>query len=64
MSGATQFSYDATEFPGKRALVTGGTKGMGEAMLVVVHGENRLILPKQTIALVLNHVVTFADPRL
>ena len=28
-----QFSFDPTEFAGKRALVTGGTKGMGEAIL-------------------------------
>ena len=30
---ATQFSLDPTEFAGKRALVTGGTKGMGEAIV-------------------------------
>ena len=28
-----QFSFDPTEFAGKRALVTGGTKGMGEAIV-------------------------------
>ena len=28
-----QFSFDPTEFVGKRALVTGGTKGMGEAIV-------------------------------
>jgi NAD(P)-dependent dehydrogenase (short-subunit alcohol dehydrogenase family) len=28
-----RFSVDATEFSGKRILVTGGTKGMGEAMV-------------------------------
>ena len=33
MTGATHFSLDATEFAGKRALVTGGTKGMGEAIV-------------------------------
>ena len=33
MSGATHFSADPTEFAGKRALVTGGTKGMGEAIV-------------------------------
>ena len=27
------FSFDPTEFAGKRALVTGGTKGMGEAIV-------------------------------
>src|SRR5438093_12859206 len=27
------FSCDSTEFAGKRALVTGGTKGMGEAIV-------------------------------
>ncbi len=33
MSGATRFLADPTEFAGKRALVTGGTKGMGEAIV-------------------------------
>ncbi len=33
MTAATQFSCDPTEFAGKRALVTGGTKGMGEAIV-------------------------------
>src|SRR5881409_3471031 len=33
MSEATHFSFDPTEFAGKRALVTGGTKGMGEAIV-------------------------------
>lgn len=30
---ATRFSFDPTEFAGKRVLVTGGTKGMGEAIV-------------------------------
>src|SRR5882762_4128591 len=30
---ARRFSFDPTEFAGKRALVTGGTKGMGEAIV-------------------------------
>jgi hypothetical protein len=29
MTEQTQFSFDPTEFAGKRALVTGGSKGMG-----------------------------------
>jgi NAD(P)-dependent dehydrogenase (short-subunit alcohol dehydrogenase family) len=29
----TEFSFDPTEFAGKRALVTGGTKGIGEAIV-------------------------------
>src|SRR5438034_3550271 len=33
LSGATHFSVDPTEFAGKRVLVTGGTKGMGEAIV-------------------------------
>ena len=33
MTAATHFSFDPTEFAGKRALVTGGTKGMGEAIV-------------------------------
>src|SRR3989441_9740383 len=33
MSDATPFSLDPTEFAGKRALVTGGAKGMGEAIV-------------------------------
>jgi NAD(P)-dependent dehydrogenase (short-subunit alcohol dehydrogenase family) len=33
MSTATHFSLDPHEFAGKRALVTGGTKGMGEAIV-------------------------------
>src|SRR2546428_4864219 len=33
MSEATHFSFDPTEFVGKRVLVTGGTKGMGEAIV-------------------------------
>jgi NAD(P)-dependent dehydrogenase (short-subunit alcohol dehydrogenase family) len=33
IAGATRFSFDPTEFAGKRALVTGGTKGMGEAIV-------------------------------
>jgi len=32
MSGTTQFSLDPNEFAGKRILVTGGTKGIGEAI--------------------------------
>src|SRR5258708_34112485 len=30
---AKTFSFEPTEFAGKRALVTGGTKGMGEAIV-------------------------------
>src|SRR5882672_2413421 len=33
MTGATQFSFDQTEFAGKRVLVTGGTQGMGAAIV-------------------------------
>ncbi len=33
MSGAIHFSTDPTEFAGKQALVTGATKGMGEAIV-------------------------------
>ena len=33
MSIQSNFSYDAHEFAGKRALVTGGTKGMGQAIV-------------------------------
>jgi NAD(P)-dependent dehydrogenase (short-subunit alcohol dehydrogenase family) len=33
MTGATRFSSDSTEFAGKRALVTGGTQGIGEAIV-------------------------------
>ena len=33
MTAATHFSFDPTEFAGKRALVTGGTKGMGKAIV-------------------------------
>jgi NAD(P)-dependent dehydrogenase (short-subunit alcohol dehydrogenase family) len=33
MTGAAQFSSDPTEFAGERALVTGGTQGMGEAIV-------------------------------
>lgn len=33
MAGETRFSVDPTEFAGKRVLITGGTKGMGEAMV-------------------------------
>jgi len=33
MTEQAQFSCDPTEFAGKRALVTGGTKGMGEAIV-------------------------------
>ena len=29
MTVVTRFSFDPREFTGKRALVTGGTKGMG-----------------------------------
>ena len=33
MTEQTQSSCDPTEFAGKRALVTGGTKGVGEAIV-------------------------------
>jgi NAD(P)-dependent dehydrogenase (short-subunit alcohol dehydrogenase family) len=33
MTGAPRFAFDPTEFTGKRALVTGGTQGMGEAIV-------------------------------
>jgi NAD(P)-dependent dehydrogenase (short-subunit alcohol dehydrogenase family) len=33
MATSRPFSFDPTEFDGKRALVTGGTKGMGEAIV-------------------------------
>jgi len=33
MTEQTQFAFDPTEFAGKRALVTGGTKGVGEAIV-------------------------------
>ncbi|PYN18718.1 MAG: short-chain dehydrogenase [Candidatus Rokuibacteriota bacterium] len=33
MTAATRVSFDPKEFTGKRALVTGGTKGMGEAIV-------------------------------
>src|SRR5207237_4829375 len=33
LSGVTHFSVDPAEFAGKRVLVTGGTKGMGEAIV-------------------------------
>lgn len=33
MTIAAKFSFDPTEFVGKRILVTGGTKGMGEAIV-------------------------------
>src|SRR3989442_4434218 len=33
MTAASRFSFDLAEFAGKRALVTGGTKGMGEAIV-------------------------------
>jgi NAD(P)-dependent dehydrogenase (short-subunit alcohol dehydrogenase family) len=33
MSVTKQFSFDPTEFAGKRVLVTGGTEGMGEAIV-------------------------------
>jgi hypothetical protein len=31
MSGATRFSFDPTEFAGRRAHVTGGAKRMGNS---------------------------------
>jgi NAD(P)-dependent dehydrogenase (short-subunit alcohol dehydrogenase family) len=33
VTGASRLSFDPTEFAGKRALVTGGTQGMGEAIV-------------------------------
>jgi len=33
MTSTSQFPFDRTEFVGKRALITGGTKGMGEAIV-------------------------------
>ena len=33
MTGSKPFSFDPTELDGKRALVTGGTKGLGEAIV-------------------------------
>ena len=33
MSTSSDIPFDANEFTGKRILVTGGTKGMGEAIV-------------------------------
>ena len=33
MDSASRFSYDPAEFAGKRVLVTGGTEGMGRAIV-------------------------------
>src|SRR5258708_39785044 len=33
MGAAWRFSFDPVEFAGKRVLVTGGTEGMGEAIV-------------------------------
>src|SRR5712672_2257342 len=33
MTTTSQFSFDRTEFDGKRALITGGTEGMGAAIV-------------------------------
>ncbi|MGH8766192.1 MAG: SDR family oxidoreductase [Burkholderiales bacterium] len=59
MGSAPQFSFDPAEFAGKRALVTGGTDGMGAAIVrrLVVSGATvattaRSPLPKgQTVGL-------------
>ncbi len=42
MTAARQVSFDRTEFAGKRALVTGGTQGMGAA---IVRRERRRVPP-------------------
>lgn len=38
-----QYSWDAAEFAGKRALVTGGTKGMGEAIVRRLQGGGAVV---------------------
>jgi hypothetical protein len=47
-----RFSYDPTEFGGKRALVPGGTEGMGEAIVRRLAAEVRRWRPRRARRLV------------
>ena len=44
LTSAGRYSVDPTEFEGKRVLVTGGTRGMGEAIV------RRLVASGATVA--------------
>jgi NAD(P)-dependent dehydrogenase (short-subunit alcohol dehydrogenase family) len=53
---ASKIPYDATEFTGKRILVTGGTKGIGEAVV------NRLRRGGGTVLVTARNVPAGGDP--
>src|ERR1700704_6151496 len=43
MASASHFSFDQVEFAGKRVLVTGGTEGMGEAIVRRLVGSGAMV---------------------
>jgi NAD(P)-dependent dehydrogenase (short-subunit alcohol dehydrogenase family) len=43
IAAASRFSFDPVEFAGKRVLVTGGTEGMGEAIVRRLVGGGALV---------------------
>ena len=69
MGSALRFSFDPTEFAGKRVLVTGGTQGMGRAIVQRLVGSGatvattaRSLLPEgQTVGLFVQADISTRD---
>lgn len=59
------FPFIADEFSGKRALVTGGTKGMGEAIVKrLTRGGARVVTTARSVPLKSRHLMRFSFKRI